>query len=85
MFTIRHPPSLDMSIVTWFLSREKNKPAGGNSHIKVTGMLVENTPKRYQNLVLCACPNFISILKGYQINNNKWVIPENIHTLPRVA
>ena len=31
----------------------------------------ENTPKRYQNLVLWACPNFISTPKSYQFNNNK--------------
>ena len=60
-----------MSDVTWFFSREKTNRRGGNSYITVTGMLVENTPKRYQNLVLWACPKFISTPKRYQINNNK--------------
>ena len=31
----------------------------------------ENTPKRYQNLVLWACPKFNSIPKRYQFNSNK--------------
>ena len=31
----------------------------------------ENTPKRYQNLVLWACTKFISTPKRYQFNNNK--------------
>ena len=31
----------------------------------------ENTPKRYQSLVLWACPKFIFALKGYHFNNNK--------------
>ena len=38
------------------------------SPIKVTGVLVrnfENTPERYQNLVLWACPKFISTPKRY--------------------
>ena len=42
--------------------------------IKVTGVLIgkfENTPKRYQNLVLWVCPKFISTPKRYQFNNNK--------------
>ena len=60
-----------MSDVTWFFRREKTNRRGGNSYIKVTGMLVENTPKRYQNLVLWACPKFISTPKRYQINDNK--------------
>ena len=34
-------------------------------------MLVENTPRRYQNLVLWACPKFISTPKRYQINDGK--------------
>ena len=31
----------------------------------------ENTPKRYQSLVLWVCPKFISTSKRYQFNNNK--------------
>ena len=49
---------------------KKQTGAGGNSYITVTGMLVENTPKRYQNLVLWACPKFILTPKRFQINNN---------------
>ena len=46
---------------------------GEYSPINVTGCSsenFENTPKRYQNLVLWACPKFISTLKWYQFNNN---------------
>ena len=42
---------------------------GGYSSIKVTGCSsenFENTPKRYQNFVLWACPKFISTPKRYQ-------------------
>ena len=41
----------------------------GDYPIKVMGVLVgkfENTPKRYQNLVLWACPKFISTPKIHQ-------------------
>ena len=47
---------------------------GGYSPSKMTGLLVgnfENTPKRYQKLVLWACPEFISTPKRYQSNNDK--------------
>ena len=48
---------------------------GGFSSIKVTGVCssqnFENTPRRYQNLVLWVCPKFISTPKRYQFNINK--------------
>ena len=49
-------------------------PGRGYPPIKVTGHSLENfenTPKRYQNLVLWACSKFISTPKRYQFNNNK--------------
>ena len=43
--------------------------------IKVMGVCssqnFENTPRRYQNLVLWVCPKFISAPKRYQFNINK--------------
>ena len=44
--------------------------------IKVTGCSsenFENAPKRYQNLVLWACPKFISTPKRYKFNNNNYI------------
>ena len=64
---------LDMSSTknrTLILSKGYFFP-GGHSPIKVTGENFENTPKRYQNLVLWACTKFISTPKRYQFNNNK--------------
>ena len=52
------------------------RPGGGGYFpIKVMGVRLsensENTPKRYENLVLWLCPKFISTPKRYQFNNNK--------------
>ena len=44
--------------------------------IKVTGCSsenFENAPKRYQDLVLWACPKFISTPKRYKFNNNNYI------------
>ena len=47
---------------------------GGSPLWKWRGCLSENfdnSPNRYQNLVLWACPKFIFTPKRYQFNNNK--------------
>ena len=68
--------SLLMSSPPHLQSASKNlHPGRGDTPLqKWRGCLsenFENTPKRYQNLVLRACPRFISTPKRYQFNNNK--------------
>ena len=51
-------------------------PGGYPSHKSYRGArrkIREHQTKRYQNLVLWACPKFIAILKRYHFNNNKFI------------
>ena len=50
-------------------------PGGYSSHKSYRGAhrkIRERQTERYQNLVLWACPKFISTLKRYHFNNNKF-------------
>ena len=60
------PSERDLVIWTTDID-EQNAGGGGYSPIKVREVLV----RKLQNLVLWACPKFISTHKMYQFNDNK--------------